>query len=58
VWEKSESFSDADNDSTHFDTHEMAECDHDMHNMTAWDKEDLAQLRIVMMDCGDGLGDH
>jgi hypothetical protein len=30
--------------------------------MTAWDNEDLGQqpdnkLRIVMMDCGDGLGD-
>ena len=55
VWEKSESFSDADNDSTHFDMHGMTECDHDIHNMTAWDKEDLTQqsdnrLHIGMMD--------
>jgi len=59
VWERLESLSDADNDSTHFEMHGMAECDHDMHNMTAWDKEDLTQqpdnrLHIVMMDCGDG----
>ena len=62
VWERSESFSDADNDCTHFEMYGMAECDHCMHNMTAWRKDDLTQqpdnrLHIVMMDCGDGLGD-
>ena len=41
--------------------HEMTEYDHDMHNMTAWDRKDLThqpdtKLHIVMRDCGDGLG--
>ncbi len=41
--------------------HEMAECDHYMHNLTVWDRKDLTRkpdtkLHIVMMDCGDGLG--
>jgi len=35
VFERLESFCDADNDFTHFEMHEMAECDHDMPNMTA-----------------------
>ena len=53
---------DADNDSTPLEMHGMTEYDHDMHNMTSWDKEDLARqtdnkLHIVMMDCEDGLGD-
>lgn len=43
VYERLESFSDADNDFTHFEMHGMAGCAHDMHNMTAWDKEDLTQ---------------
>ena len=35
---------------------------HDIHDGTAWDKEDLAQhpdkrIHIVMMDCGYELGD-
>ena len=64
MWEKSESYlSDADNDPIPPEMYGMADCDHDMHNMTTWDKEDLAQqphtkLRIVMMDCGGGLKDR
>ena len=63
VWEMLESYlSDADNDPIHLEMHDMAEFGHDIHYGTAWDKEDLAQhpdkrIRIVMMDCGDELGD-
>ena len=39
---------------------DMAQCEHVIHNGTAWDEENLTQLpdnriRIVMMDCGDGM---
>jgi len=61
VFERLDSSSDADNDLTHLEMHEMAECDHDMHNLTAWDRKNLTRqpdtkLHIVIMDCGDGLG--
>ena len=63
VWKILESYrSDADNDPIPLEMHDMAEFDHDIHDGTAWDKEDLAQhpdkrIRIVMMDCGDKMGD-
>ena len=45
VWERSESYlSDADNDPIPPEMYDMAECDHDIHDGTAWDKEDLTQI--------------
>jgi hypothetical protein len=53
---------DADNDFIHPTMGDMAQCEHVIHNGTAWDEERLTQLpdnriRIVMMDCGDGMED-
>jgi hypothetical protein len=54
--------SDADNAFIHPTMDDMAQCEHDVHNGTAWDEDCLTQLPetricIVMMDCGNGM-DH
>ena len=44
VWERSESYlSDANSDPIPSEMYDMAECDHDIHEGTAWDEDDLAQ---------------
>ncbi len=53
---------DAENDFIHPTLDDMAQCEHVIHNGTAWHEDCLTQLpetkiRIVMMDCGNGMED-
>jgi hypothetical protein len=52
--------SDSDNAFIHPTMDDMTQCEHDVHNGTAWDEDCLTQLPetricIVMMDCGNGM---